>query len=180
MTPVALKKTGYSTMPHTTPVHGHQHGATRLMEVRLTSSQFLTLWKPTPSPNPPVSPSGAWVLHVWRATPAGRPGAVSAFPCSGGFGGGLDDKGAKKERKRGQNCLFARPPSSSFRDYTNGINRAARSVKPIAVTPSRASRMVQVFSASTSVRLPIRAKIQKPLSFIQEPVSEPAPMAVAR
>ncbi len=64
--------------------------------------------------------------------------------------------------------------------YNNGISRAASSVKPIAVTPNRTSRMVHVFRASISVRLPIRAKIQKPLSFIQEPTSEPAPMAVAR
>ena len=40
--------------------------------------------------------------------------------------------------------------------------------------------MVHDLRVSTSVRPLMRAKIQKPLSFIQEPTSEPPPMAVAR
>ena len=69
------------------------------------------------------------------------------------------------------------------RPYTAGImgiRYASRSVNPSPMTPSVAVRMVQDLSVSISVKPPIRAKIQKPLLFIQSPTIEPLPIAIAR
>jgi hypothetical protein len=52
-------------------------------------------------------------------------------------------------------------------------------IRKLAV-PSTTSIIDHDLSASTSVKPPILAKIQKPLSFIHEPTSEPAPIAMAR
>ena len=56
---------------------------------------------------------------------------------------------------------------------------AISSVTPKLTNPRKTSITVQDLSASASVRPPILAKIQKPLSFIQEQTSEPAPTAHA-
>jgi hypothetical protein len=61
-----------------------------------------------------------------------------------------------------------------------GISHANNSVNPRPASATITRRIVQDFSASTSVKPLIRAKIQKPLSFIHEPTSEPVPMARAK
>lgn len=53
-------------------------------------------------------------------------------------------------------------------------------VNPKLVNPSTTSSVDQALRPSTSVSPLMRVKIQKPESFIQEPTSEPPPMAVAR
>ena len=66
------------------------------------------------------------------------------------------------------------------RNYVIGQTKVSRTVVPRLVKPNTISSGVHDLSASSSVRPLILQKIQKPLSFIQEPMSEPAPMAVAR
>ena len=63
---------------------------------------------------------------------------------------------------------------------TSGRNFASSKVVPRLTLPRTISSGVHVLSASVSVKPLILAKIQKPESFIHEPMSEPAPMAVAR
>jgi hypothetical protein len=53
-------------------------------------------------------------------------------------------------------------------------------VTPKLTVASTTNMMVHDFNASTSVSPLILAKIQKPLSFIHDPTSDPPPMAVAR
>ena len=64
--------------------------------------------------------------------------------------------------------------------YNNGNTFDSNTVMAKLTILSVASIGVQVRRLSDSVKRPILVKIQKPESFIQLPMSEPAPMAVAR
>lgn len=62
----------------------------------------------------------------------------------------------------------------------SGITVAKATVTPKLTVPRTINMIVHDRSASTSVRPLILAKIQKPLSFIHEPINDPPPIAVAR
>lgn len=86
--------------------------------------------------------------------------------------------GWQKKRTNGESVT----QNVSPRDLLQIIGaKAAQSIvmaRPL--TPRMIRSRVHDLKVSTSVRLHIREKIQKPLSFIQEPVIEPQPMAAAR
>lgn len=63
---------------------------------------------------------------------------------------------------------------------TNGSRTAISIVTARLTLPSTSSMALQDLSVSISVSPPILATIQKPLSFIHDPTSEPPPIAVAR
>ncbi len=61
----------------------------------------------------------------------------------------------------------------------SGTNWLPSTVTSIPAVPSTTSSMVLVFSVSISVNPVMVRKTQKPLSFIQVPISEPLPMAIS-
>ena len=75
------------------------------------------------------------------------------------------------------------PANTHERDrrfHTRGSRIASSTVASMPATPTVAAIALQVWNVSASVRTPIFDTIQKPLSFIQEPIIDPLPIAVAR